>query len=199
MQSNLSTLILARNLEKKVFSTHEMAVVLNYKGSVKNLGTWIKRLKDRGLIKQIKKSYYALAQEDLNKFEYSNILYSPSYISLDSALNYYGIITQVPLSITAVTLKRAKSVDHEGAVYDYSHMSPKYYWGYENIGNVLIADREKSLVDKMYFESFKSNSQASFMDELNLEDVSKEKLVKYVAKIQNKAFNKLMRTLYAKF
>lgn len=199
MQSNLNNLMMVKNLGKKVFSTHEMAIVLNYKGSVKNLGIWTKRLKDKGLIKQIKKGYYALFQEELSNFEYSNILYAPSYISIDSALNYYGIIPQVPLSITAITLKRAKSVDHEGTAYEYFHISPKYYWGYENIGNMLIADREKSLVDKIYFESFKSNPQKSFMDELNLEDVSKEKLVDYVAKIQNSAFNKLIEILYAKF
>ncbi|MFA5776780.1 MAG: hypothetical protein WC988_04485 [Patescibacteria group bacterium] len=188
-----------KNLEKKVFATHEMAVVLNYKGSVKNLNIWIKRLKDRGLIKQVKKGYYALANEEINKFEYSNILYTPSYISLDSALNYYGIIPQVPLSVTAITLKRAKSVDHEGVAYEYFHISSKYYWGYENIGNVLIADREKSLVDKVYFESFKSDLQTNFMDELTLEDVSKEKLLGYASKIQNKAFNNLMEALYVKF
>lgn len=199
MQSNLNNLIVAKGLEKKVFATQEMAVVLGYTGKVEHLSVWINRLKDRGLVKQIKKGFYALANQDINKFECSNILYGPSYVSLDSALNYYGIIPQVPLSTTAVTLKRAKSVDYEGVAYEYFHISAKYYWGYENIGDVLIADREKSLVDKVFFESFKGSAQIGFMDELNLESVSKEKLISYTSKVQNKAFNKMMEALYVKF
>ena len=199
MQSNLNTFILAGKTEKKVFSSRELSIVLNYKGSVRNRNIWIKRLKDRGLILPIKKGVYALANGEISKFEYSNILYVPSYISLDSALNYYGMLPQVPLNIKAVTLKRAKFVDHNGVGYEYFHINPAYYWGYENINNILIATKEKSLVDKVYFEAFQGNVQAGFMDELTLEDVSKERLFSYASKIQNKAFNKLMETLYVKF
>lgn len=199
MQQSFDTLKIAQLLGKKVFSAHELAEVAGYTGDSKSMSVWIKRLKDKGLLTQIKRGVYCLAGQELSNFEYSNVLYTPSYISLDSALNYYGILTQVPLSVTSVTLKRAKTIIYQNVSYEYFHVNPGYFWGFEVINNVLVADPEKSLIDKIYFESFKKDAEPGFADELIFDNMSKEKLATYAGRIKNKAFSSLIGRIYAKF
>lgn len=199
MQESFDTLKIAQLMGKKVFSVRELAEVSGYRGDAKHLSVWAKRLKDRGFITHIKRNVYCLAGQELTKFEFANILYVPSYISLDSALNYYGILTQVPLSTTSITLKRAKTLSHQNMAYDYSHITAGYFWGFEARNNVLIADPEKSLIDKVYLESFNKDATLDFADELIFDNISKAKLVNYAKRIKNKAFLGLMEKMYAKF
>ena len=199
MQQSFDTLKIAQLLGKKVFSAHELAEVAGYTGDPKSISVWVKRLMDKDLVMQVKRGVYCLVGQELSNFEYSNVLYAPSYISLDSALNYYGILTQVPLSVTSVTLKRAKTIVHRDVAYDYFHVNPGYFWGFEVVNNVLVADPEKSLIDKVYFESFNKDAETGFADELIFDNISKEKLVDYAGRIKNKAFSGLMGRIYAKF
>lgn len=200
MQQSFDTYKISQFMGKKVFSPRELASVVDYKGNVRTIKIWVKRLKDRGLIRQIKRGYYTLMSESLTNFEYSNILYGPSYVSLDSALNYHGVLIQVPLCVTAITLKRARSVIFENVTYDYFHISPKYFWGYENINGALVADPEKSLIDKIYLESFKKDPKVDFFDELVLDNISKDKLLGYAQRIKKKSFINLLRMILdAKF
>lgn len=199
MQSSFDTYRISQTMGKKVFSARELASVAGYGGDMRTVKVWAKRLKDRGLIRQIKRDCYTLMGENLSNFEYSNALYEPSYISLDSALNYHGILIQVPLSVTAMTLKRAKVITYENVSYDYFHMSPGYFWGYEVINGALIADPEKSLVDKIYLESFRESPGVGFFDELVLDNISKDKLVSYAQRIRKKSFSNLLKEINAKF
>ena len=63
--------------------------------TVKNqLRNWV----TKDYLLRLKRNLYFLKETELkDEFELANRLYEPSYVSLESALNYYGIIPDVPL------------------------------------------------------------------------------------------------------
>ncbi len=60
----------------------------------------------KGHISKIKKWYYTINNTELGNtelFMISNKIYQPSYISLESALSYYGLIPEWVFTTTAIS------------------------------------------------------------------------------------------------
>jgi hypothetical protein len=85
----------------------------------------------------------------------ANILYGPSYVSLDFALSYYGLIPEAVYEITSVTTGRTKTYDTPVGRFSYEHASLKSYpLGIASVANesghfFLMATPEKALCDKL--------------------------------------------------
>ena len=61
--------------------------------------------KDNKLI-GVKKGIYWLKEKELSDpFIVANFIYNPSYISMESALNYYSIIPDIPFAVNSVTVQ----------------------------------------------------------------------------------------------
>ena len=175
--------------KKKVFSTSDIAKISQFTGKEDSLHVLVQRMKKKGLIQSIKRDLFFVSEEKLTFFQIANVLYSPSYISLESALNYYGILIQVPSTVRSIGVKRAKKVLLDEKNYEYFNMNKNYYFGYLEINGFLIADKEKALIDQIYFTAL-SKTNTSF-EELQLENIDFKKLKRYASKIKNKAFQKL--------
>ena len=80
---------------------------------------------------------------------------SPSYISLDYALYFHGLIPESVVDITSVTTKRSKSFATKYGVYSFTKLKKELFHisvvieSCQN-GNFLIAAKEKALCDKIY-------------------------------------------------
>lgn len=81
----------------------------------------------------------------------------PSYISLQTALFYHGIISQIPHTIYAVSLARTKQFKTSFGNISIHHLHPDFFFGYENIGLIKMATPEKALIDILYLSPGKSN------------------------------------------
>lgn len=85
----------------------------------------------------------------------ANHLYGPSYISLESALAYYGLIPERVFTMRSVTAKLHKQYDTPLGHFEYIKMPAQYYpigVRQEIIDNsyaFLIASPEKALCDKI--------------------------------------------------
>ena len=112
----------------------------------------IRRLLKQGRIGRLKKGQYELKTNPLSTFEKANVLYSPSYISLESALNFYGILPQFPHVITSVTPLHSKKIQLE-QTYEYSRIQSELYTDFVKEERFLIATPEKALADMLYFAS----------------------------------------------
>ncbi|MCX5810939.1 MAG: hypothetical protein NT178_00100 [Proteobacteria bacterium] len=110
----------------------------------------------------------------------------PSYISCEWALNYHGILLQVPQVCTAVTLHSGTGnrnrIKYCGYVIEYSRIAEKLYLPGEvlNLNGVLMATTEKALLDAAYLRH-----HVPFADELEMDNINREKL-------------KILATLYPK-
>lgn len=111
-----------------------------------------------GIIVRIKKGLYVFG-ESVRKRPFSrellaNLIYGPSFLSLDYALAYHGLIPERVEVLTSSTTKRARRFDTPVGQFDYRQAPGRYYHlGMDRVehGDVafLIAVPEKALADKL--------------------------------------------------
>ncbi|WP_339881208.1 hypothetical protein [uncultured Algoriphagus sp.] len=89
----------------------------------------------------------------------ANHLCGPSYVSMESALSYWGFITERVFEITSVTVKPTKTFKTELGRFSYKHTSLPYYsFGIRTVDlssrqAVMIASPEKAICDKIVMTS----------------------------------------------
>lgn len=137
----------------------------------------IQRLEKDKIIQKLVKGKYRFLFKTIDDFTIANFLYSPSYISLESALSFYGIIAGFPYQITAVTTKKTRVFFIDNKEFQYSQINHSLFWGYGKKEDFLIADKEKALLDYIYF-GLKGLRNLSF-DEFDLGEIDKRKLAIY--------------------
>jgi len=146
-----------------------------------------------GVLERVSKGIYLLASNRPIDFELANFLYKPSYVSLDSALNFYGILIQSPQQIISVTPNFAKRIESAGKDFVYMHLNQKYYSNYQQVNGFLIATPEKALIDALFFVALGRGSLS--VEELILDSIDKNKLKGLAEKIDNRAFKKYFKSL----
>lgn len=144
------------------------------------------RLEKKGIITRVIKGKYFFTLNPPDDFILANFLYQPSYISLESALSFHGIITGFPYAITSVAPRKTRSYSISGKEYGYTHLSPKWFWGYEKKETFLMASPEKAVLDYLYL-AFKGLRSAA-IDEFDLSTIDRAMLKEYLHKMQDRRF-----------
>jgi predicted transcriptional regulator of viral defense system len=117
----------------------------------------VSNLNKSNLLIRLKKGLYVVSpdftNQKISKELIANHLYGPSYISLETALSFYGMIPERVYATLSVTAKRKKRYDTPLGIFDYKTVPAKYF----SIGIVqkiiqdsyayLIAAPEKALCD----------------------------------------------------
>lgn len=82
----------------------------------------------------------------------------PSYVSLQSALYYHSMISQIPEVIYCVSLARTRTYETSVATISVHHIEGSFFFGYEERGehHVRMASPEKALLDILYLTQSKS-------------------------------------------
>lgn len=81
----------------------------------------------------------------------------PSYISLQTALFYHGMISQIPQTLYAVSLARTRRYVTPFATISIHHLQADFFFGFERIDQIKMATPEKALIDILYLTPAKSN------------------------------------------
>ena len=90
--------------------------------------------KKKGYIVMIRNEWYCLPEfleEPYSSWIIANLVHMPSYISLESALDYYGLIPEGVFMTTSVTTKRPLSIEMVGHNYSYSFIKTELFSGYD--------------------------------------------------------------------
>lgn len=120
----------------------------------------INKLKKDGLIETLKRGLYLhkspFVQYLISKEIIANTLLSPSYISFDYALYFYGLIPESVYDVTSATTKRSKNFTTTTGTYNFRQIKKELYPIGLKIestknGNFIIASKEKALCDKIYY------------------------------------------------
>ena len=169
-----------------------------------NLTRWTKK----GYLVRLRQGYFAFS-EYKNKPDYSlyfaNRIYRPSYISLHTALAFYGIIPEAVVQISSVTSLKTASFANDFGEYSYNNVKENLMFGYglkpmADNRTIQFAVPEKALLDLLYLYPFYNNEQE--LEELRLDedylqdDLNKDLLMDYCAKFQNKALDGRIRLLF---
>jgi predicted transcriptional regulator of viral defense system len=172
----------------KIFTLADVQKLLN----TRNTNTaykFIQRLIKKKVVQKLKNGLYCYNIESLDDFQIANFLYSPSYISVETALNFYGMLRQFPYTITSVTSKKSKKFVFNNKVFEYIHFAPKYFYGYTKVKNFLIANKEKALFDTLYLVS--KGIRKISLDELDLSDLDRKIFYIYIEKCSFKPLKKI--------
>jgi predicted transcriptional regulator of viral defense system len=148
---------LIRSRENLIFRTNEIAVLLKVSNAYGH--KILSQLRQAGLIIHLRRDLWGL-EGDVDALLLPDYLTAPfpSYISLQSALYYHGMIEQIPSIIYAVSLARTRSYPTPLGEYSIHHIKPELFCGFTVTGDhdVQLATPEKALFDFFYFSVAKS-------------------------------------------
>lgn len=123
----------------------------------------IQALEKSGEIIRLKRNLYIVNSELGGKATdpclCANHLYGPSYISVQWAMRYYGMIPERVYLMTSITTKRSREFRTPLGTFSYMHVPASYFpIGVKSIEEdsvgFLIAGREKALCDTILYDSF---------------------------------------------
>lgn len=144
------------------------------------------RYTQKGLLRRLKRGLYVSINRTPSPWLIANQLYKPSYLSLESALSYYGLIPESVFSVISVTTKTTREFEAGDHRYLYRTIKRRAFGGYRSIEiggePILIAEREKALADYLYFVFLK---RTPLNERLSLTGINKRELQNYL-----KAFGK---------
>ena len=154
---------------------------------------FIQRLEKYDILSRITKGKYLLSDNILNEYEIANLLVNPSYISFESALSFYGILPQFPYTLSSATPRRSTKITYQEKEYEFTHISPELFWGFEKKDDFLIASPEKALIDAIYLYS--KGLRKIDLDELTLTIIDKAKFDQFASLIKYRPFQKKLNRL----
>ncbi|MFC2168586.1 hypothetical protein ACFLRW_06320 [Acidobacteriota bacterium] len=140
----------------------------------RQLSRWIKS----GKLIQIRRSLYALSEQyrktTPHPFFVANSLKKGSYISLQSALEYHGLIPEYVPTVMSVTTGRPETLSTPLGTFSFRHIKKDLFFGYEIINFkddqlVSIATPEKALLDLIYLTPGSDNFD--YLRELRLQNL----------------------------
>lgn len=135
----------------------------------------ISRMIQKGEIIQIKRGLYVLSPQfgpPINRRILANLIYGPSYISLEYALSYWGLIPEKVEVVTSMTTRRNKVFETPVGIFSYHYLkNSKFSVGIDRIvegkASFFIASKEKALCDRLTLES--KLTKADMADFLSLD------------------------------
>jgi predicted transcriptional regulator of viral defense system len=173
-----------------------------------NFGRWLKR----GYLMRLRQGVYTFSEytskPDMAVY-FAGRIYSPSYISLHTALSSYGLIPEAVMQITSVTsLKTARFTNGFGE-YSYQSVRDDLMFGYEprplaDGRAASYATREKALLDLLYLYPFYNTEDE--LENLRLdsdvlhEELDGDRLASFAARFRSPALERrvcLLRKVYS--
>jgi predicted transcriptional regulator of viral defense system len=188
-------------IEQNCFTVNQIRLVFpNF--DVKNLTRW----QNQAYILKLKNGLYTFP-EHVDKpsivLYFANRIYNPSYISLQYALNYYGVIPEFTPDITSISTLKTNRVTNSLGNFDYKHVKTSLFFGYEikkaDGFEVLFASIEKAIVDFFYlFPEYNNETEIlnlRFDEEILKKSLRVKVLDQYAQKTENKQLIKRIQIM----
>lgn len=171
---------LASIRDKVVQEVFDYQVLLDVLREYRKPRDRIRRLVAAGEIIRVKKGLYVFAsafqRQPIVREQLANLIYGPSYVSLDSALSYHGLIPERVEAVTSVTTGRSRAFDTPFGAFTYQSLPlVRYAFGalLETGGTTpfLIASPEKALADKVWTDKRFAGTRVGDFGRYLLEDL----------------------------
>lgn len=163
----ISILSAIKKLKRPIFTTREAAACAG--GSLSNTVQALNHLVKEGVAIKISRGVWGLDMGGARFSQYSIIPFllprSRAYVSFLSALHLHGIIEQIPQSVMLVSTGHTKTVKTKLGTFFFHKISPGFFRGfgwYKGVGEFLIAEPEKALVDCLYLSARKKKQFGHF-------------------------------------
>ncbi|MCK4678929.1 MAG: hypothetical protein KAT48_12415 [Bacteroidales bacterium] len=165
----------------------------------------------KGHVQKIRKGYYCFIDQVKNEaflFYSANRIYKPSYITLETALSYYGLIPEGVFTLISISTKKTYSIDSPIGSFEYHNVKPTLFFGYQlvrlNGYTIKIAEPEKAILDYLYL---RKPADYETIEALRIDPgsftslINYDKMIKYLnvysSLMMNKRFHFVNRYFYA--
>ncbi len=171
---------LKTNIKMPVFSRTDV-LKLFPEEPVNQINTQLYRMTKRGDLIGLKRGLYVFPNLNIDEFVIANKLYTPSYVSLESALNIFGVIPDISSVVTSVTTVTSKKINTSLGNFKYSKINENLFFGYKSILDersgfyYSIANPEKALLDLIYIRKVKNLSEYR----VDLNNINQTELLNY--------------------
>lgn len=149
-----------------------------------------------GLLIRLKRGLYALKTDQPSEQEIANSLYQPSYISFEYALAFYGLLPEMPYTITCATTKATRNFNVDSSSFLYRKIKINAFTGYslikQNNHSFLIADQDKAYLDYLYFVFLKKLPPNDRLFIRSREKIDLSKIKIYLPLYKNQLFTKFI-------
>lgn len=149
----------------------------------------------KGYIVRIKRGLYAFPDDLPPELYLANKFYEPSYVSMEFALSYHGVIPENVYEITSVTPKATRRFEKLGRIYSYRRITKNAFTGYviekQKGFTFQIADAEKSFIDTNYFRMLDGLKPLS---RYNKEKIDLAKALRYALLFNNEKLVSIIKT-----
>jgi len=168
-----------------------------------NLVRWVQK----GLLVKLRNGHYSfpeyLEEPNFNLFV-ANRIYRPSYISLHTALSFYGLIPESVVQTTSVTSLKTSGFQNKFGTFSYQKIKPELMFGYDHLSffkgrTLMMAKPEKALLDLLYLYPFYKTEEeliALRLDEDMIhESVNTDFFMEYAMRFGNQSLDKRAKLL----
>jgi len=174
-------------------------------GNVAQIRLQINRWVSDGKIIKLHKGLYTLSDTyrkvPCEPLCIANTLKQPSYISLQFALAWHGIIPEYVPQVTSITTGRPKVIVTPMGRFEFRHVSKRYFWGYHEVSlkfgqTAFVASPEKALIDLIYLTP--GGDKFTFINELRLqhfEKINQTVLTEYVDKLKSPKLGRALKNI----
>jgi predicted transcriptional regulator of viral defense system len=177
MPKNMELVQRLLSLGKPYFTLADLEKVLGQ--SRPGLYVTLNRLVSYGMLVRLRRGVYQVALQSPALARIANTLVYPSYLSFESALSRYGILSQVPYVLTFATPKRSRRLTLGGTAIRYHQLKDTLFFGYGMSEGLYVAEPEKALLDQCYLSARGLADLA--WDELDLSSISQDRLTGHAA------------------
>lgn len=123
-----------------------------------NFGRWV----NKGYLIRLKQGSYAFSESlEIPHFGFyiANKIYKPSYISLHSALSFYGMIPETVIQINSVSTLKTSSFKNSVGLFNFQTVKNDLMFGFglKKINptfSFLMATPEKAILDLLYLNPY---------------------------------------------
>ncbi len=181
---------LALLLEKAPSEELEYGFVMECLKAYKNPRIKLNNLLKIKALVRIKKGIYIFgekfARQPYSSEVLANMIYGPSYVSLEWACQYYRLIPERVTTVTSITTQRSKQFETPLGLFTYDHLPSQIYpvgitlIKFTERQQALMATKEKALADLIVLRRGKFSSLKHFketvFEDLRIEEEDIENL-----------------------
>ena len=170
------------------------------------------RWQEKGYILKVRNRWYAFNDaESPENMEWlaANLIYSPSYISLHTALSWYNLIPEMIATTTSVTTRKTNKFATPLGSFDYhSIKSGLFGFGYvledmdpsgkKTSRQIMLATPQKAILDFFYINSYYNTEKEIEnlgLNETELANIINPEFYQYLGKYQSQALDRRIRTM----
>ena len=172
------------NTERGIFTRRQASFWVG--NSEERLNALLKRAVASGEVLRIRRNLFCLStlyiHHQINSFELAQQIHGPSYISLESALSFYGWIPEAVHTISSITLQRSRTFNTPLGMFSFTRIpQPKLFSGVNRISDkngasYFMSTPLKALADYVYVNKCDWDSVTPLMESLRIDENSLEDL-----------------------